>query len=200
MSTTSSPPPPFLPGRLPIQPRYQDQVRAGPSKITRAFFCLFLLIHVGISLAALGIAIALIALQPVEAPKPIEYYVEVGVILFTILGWVYIAVIAVRSDNPNAPGWCTFLAILSIFGIAGCALAITIAIAPAQKCDNLQYVNENRLIAGVKERCSLVVIDLSLLWVGTFPNLVGSLTVALVTYIICVIFRYICEHERMEVL
>ena len=192
-----SPPPPF---RLPIQPRYPDQVRAGPSKIIRTFFCLFLAIHVGISLAMLGIVIALIALQPVEAPKPVEYYVEVGVILFTILGWVYIAVISVRSDNRSAPGWCTFLATLSIFGIAGCALAITIAIAPAQKCDNLQYVNGNRLIARVKERCSLVVIDLSLLWVGTFPIPMVSLTVALVTYIICVVFRYIWEHERMEVL
>src|SRR5271167_3328550 len=112
MSARSSPPPAFLPGRFPIQPRYQDQVRAGPSKITRALFYLFLAIHIGISLAALGITIALIALQPAQGPIPVEYYVEVGVILFSILGWIYIAVIAVRTDNQSAPGWCTFLAIV----------------------------------------------------------------------------------------
>jgi hypothetical protein len=192
--------PPYLPGRLPIQPRYQDQIRTGPSKITRACFYLFLLIQIGISLAALGITIALIALQPADGPRAVEYYVEVGVLLFSILGWVYIAVIAVRTDNSDASGWSTFLAILSIICIAGCALAITIAIAPAQPCDNLLYINSNRLIAGVKERCSLVVIDVSVLWVGIFPILVVSLTVALVIYIICVVLRYICEHDRLEVL
>ena len=113
--------------------------------------------------------LALIALQPSEGPKAIEYYVEVFVVLWAIVSWIYIAVIAVRTDNPSASSWCTFLAILNIVFFAGCALAITIAIAPAKKCDDTGYIDNNRLIAGVQKRCSLVQIDVGLLWGGIIP-------------------------------
>ena len=54
------------------------------------------------------------------------------------------------------------------------ALLMTVALAPAMSCSNDDYVQENKLLAGVGgARCYLIQANTALLWIGTTPECQG---------------------------
>lgn len=128
-------------------------------------------LQIVLSLTVLSISLNLIATQPdgASAPKAISLLVFVNI--FSVLSWFYIFVIANHIPDTWHPklssiafGTCGF-----IFYVVG-SLVLTVAIEPAQGCDNVDYLNNNKLLAGGGPlRCKLITGNIALVWISIFP-------------------------------
>jgi hypothetical protein len=130
-------------------------------------------VQIVLSVVVLSIALNLIATLPEGAAAPTAISLLVFVTIFSVLSWFYIFVIAQHVPEKFHPkvSSIVFGSLGFIFYFVG-SLVLTVAIAPAQGCDNQEYVNKNKLLAGSGGlRCRLVEANIAISWVGTPPSL-----------------------------
>jgi hypothetical protein len=130
-------------------------------------------VQIVLSIVVLSIALNLIATLPDGASAPSAVSLLVFVTIFSVLSWCYIFVIAQHIPDRFHPkiSSIVFGSLGFIFYVIG-SLVLTVAIAPAQGCDNQEYLDKNKLLAGSGGiRCRLVEANIALSWVGTHPIL-----------------------------
>jgi hypothetical protein len=145
-------------------------VRSGPVEPLRRSSVRFRILvgfQITVSVIVLANCIGLIATLPkgASAPKPVS--LTIFVVIFSIIGWIHILIIAEHIDGKLR--WISSIVVgvaTLIFYLAG-TLLLTVAIAPAQSCSDQDYVKGNTLLAGTGgSRCHLVQANIALFWIG----------------------------------
>lgn len=126
-----------------------------------------LAVQVVLSVLVLGLTIALIATQPVGTSSTSQVNYTVFVVIFSLLGWFFVFIIAPRYDHLFATRETSLgIGAVAIIFYLGAALALTVAISPAGNCGDSDFLDKNKVIVGLSSRCRVVYADIVLLWLG----------------------------------
>jgi hypothetical protein len=144
---------------------------AEPLRHTSYQLRILLGVQIVLSLTVLSIALNLIATLPDGATSPQSISLLVFVNIFSILSWLYIFFIANHVPDKWYPKLSSIaLGTIGFIFYVTSSLVLTVAITPATGCDNQDYLNNNKLIAGGgATRCRLVTADVALVWISIFP-------------------------------
>jgi hypothetical protein len=127
-------------------------------------------IQILLSVTVLSLCLGVIATLPNGASSPSPVSFAVFVTVFSVVTWIYIFPIAGQLKFKFGHWPSIAAGGLSLIFYLSSALLFTVAIAPAQSCSNDDYVQENKLLAGVGgSRCRLIQATIAILWVGITP-------------------------------
>jgi Membrane-associating domain len=156
-----------------------------PSSVRLNFFIGFQIL---LTVTVLAVAIGLIATLPEGASSPTPISFEVFVTIFSILGWVHILFVSKHIEEKLAKSISMAVVALSLIFYLASALALTVAIAPAQSCSDSDYTSKNKLLAGVGgSRCQLIQANIALLWIGNTD--IRRSDLAFATYFLAVVLK-----------
>jgi len=144
-------------------------------KVTGRNFLLhaILVTQVVLSVLVLGLTISLVATQPVGTSSTSQVNYTVFVVIFSLLGWFFIFIIAPRYDHLFPTRQVSLgIGLVTIIFYLGAALALTVAISPAGSCTDSDFVTKNKVTVGLSSRCRVVYADIVLLWLGMWANLI----------------------------
>lgn len=177
----------------PVRPPFVEPIK-------KSSFRLLVLIGIQIilSVTVLSICLGLLATLPVGASSPSPISLAIFVTIFSILSWIHILLIADHLKDKLGRNSSIVIGILTLIFYLISTLVLTVAIAPAQSCSNDDYVQKNKLLAGVGgSRCRLIQANIALFWVGTVPIL-DFLIVAFGTYVVCAVLKLKREWKKDE--
>jgi hypothetical protein len=120
-----------------------------------------------LSIVVFCLTVGLVATQPLGTSSPSQINFVVFVVIFSLLSWFFIFILAPRYDHlfPTRETSLIVGGIAIIFYLSA-ALALTVAISPAGSCTDEAYLGNNKIVAGRTSRCRLVDADIVLLWLG----------------------------------
>ena len=124
-------------------------------------------IQIILSILVLAISVGLLATLPPKSPAPSPISFAVFTAIFSILGWIFLLLISQHLNEKHAKVVNISAVVLTLIFFLTSSLIITVAIAPAQSCDDLDYIQENKLLVGSSpSRCRLIQADTAFIWLG----------------------------------
>ena len=163
-------------GTKSLLPVTGSQVKIIQTNLSKGEFRLYVavIIQVALTVLVFAMSLGLVSTQPPPDSVPARISLAVFVTIFSLVGCVYIFVLAHRiEDEQIRRGSCLIVGVLSfIFYVAG-TLALTEGIAPGGSCTDDTYTTNNELIAGVPSRCRLLQADITMFWLGMYLSLLA---------------------------